>query len=77
MRVPDVRRLADLDFLERLATTFPPLGAPAGWSACFGRELNVTEDREAFGSVGLPVIEGKQIEPFRANVARQLPHPPS
>ena len=48
---------------------FRPL-APAGWNARFGRELNVTDDREHFGPPGrgLPVVEGKQIEPFRVDL---------
>src|SRR4030095_1735587 len=35
----------------------------------FGRELNATDDRAHFGRTGLPVLEGKQIDPFRARVA--------
>jgi hypothetical protein len=38
----------------------------------FGRELNVTEDRDSFGREGLPVIEGKHIQPFVADAAH--PH---
>ena len=41
---------------------------PAG-RARFGRELNATDDRGAFRAAGggLPVVEGKQIEPFRVD----------
>jgi hypothetical protein len=36
----------------------------------FGRELNATDDREAFRPVaqGLPVVDGRHIEPFRATL---------
>ena len=67
VRLPDVRRSEDLAFLDRLTSLFPSLGSAAGWSARFGRELNVTEDRESFGREGLAVIEGKHLEPFRVN----------
>jgi len=42
--------------------------ARRGWDARFGRELNATDDRGAFrpGRHGLPVVDGKHIEPFRA-----------
>lgn len=85
-RIPDVRRPSDLALLERLATSYPPLGSDRGWHARFGRELNATDDRRSFGSQGLPVIEGKHIEPFVVKVsasdtrilaseaARLLPH---
>ena len=43
---------------------------PDGWNVTFGRELNATDDRAHFhsGRGGLPVLEGKHIEPFRAHV---------
>jgi hypothetical protein len=63
-RIPDLRRAHDLDWLEWLAAAHPPLGDARGWGARFGRELNVTEDREHFGRRGLPVIEGKHLRPF-------------
>jgi hypothetical protein len=34
----------------------------------FGRELNATEDRGAFGADGLPVIDGKHVSPFRVDL---------
>jgi hypothetical protein len=69
--VPDVRRTVDLAILERAAALFPPLGSAEGWGARFGRELNVTEDRGSFSPPGggLPVIEGKQIQPFVVDMA--------
>ena len=38
-----------------------------GWAARFGRELNATDDRAHFArpARGLPVVEGKHLEPFR------------
>ena len=72
-RIPDVRRLCDLDLLDTLARRFPPFGNDAGWGAQFGRELNATEDRPHFepqgGSRGLPVLEGKHIQPFHVDVS--------
>jgi hypothetical protein len=58
-------------FFEKLAA-FPPLGAPTGWNARFGRELNATDDRDAFttGPDGLPVVEGKHLAPFVVDLAR-------
>ena len=48
--------------------THPALGATEGWQARFSRELNATDDRDAFRDSGrpgdLPVMEGKHIEPF-------------
>src|SRR5204863_6719696 len=83
MAIPELRTATDVAIVERAITLFPPLGSDAGWAAGFGRELNATDDRRHFGSTGLPVIDGKHIEPFRAHtesserfissaVARQL-----
>ncbi len=67
-RIPDVRSATHLDLLRRLVESCPRLGDSDGWSARFGRELNATEDRDHFGEVGLPVIEGKHLGPFVADV---------
>jgi hypothetical protein len=67
-RIPDLRRAHDLGLLERLAGGHPPLGDARGWGARFGRELNATEDREHFGRRGIPVIEGKHLQPFKVDV---------
>jgi hypothetical protein len=79
LAIPDVRAPVDLAILERAATLFAPLGSDEGWCARFGRELNVTEDREHFGPprTGLPIIEGKQIQPFAVDLgaARFSIHP--
>jgi hypothetical protein len=69
LAVPDIRGPVDLTILERAAVLFPPLGT-SGWSARFGRELNATDDRAALKQErrGLPVVEGKLIEPHRARL---------
>ncbi|HUL72154.1 MAG TPA: N-6 DNA methylase [Vicinamibacterales bacterium] len=85
-RIPDARSPRDLDILEHLSSMGPQLGHPGGWGVSFGRELNATEDRDAIGSQGLPVIEGKHLRPFSvdtsasssriapAEARRRLPH---
>ena len=67
LAVPDARTAVDLALLEKAAATAPPLGAAEGWGAEFGRELNAADDRRHFerGVAGLPVLEGKHLEPFR------------
>ena len=67
LAIPALRDATDLAIVERAAALFPPLGSDAGWSARFGRELNASDDRAAFrpGRLGLPVIDGKHLEPFR------------
>ena len=70
LAIPDIRAPIDLSIVERAVSLFSPLGSDAGWRARFGRELNATDDRAHFTSpgAGLPVVEGKQIEPFRVDV---------
>jgi hypothetical protein len=70
LAIPEIRRPLDLAISERAAVLFQPLGSPTGWNARFGRELNATDDRAEFGRPGaaLPVVEGKQIQPFRVNL---------
>jgi hypothetical protein len=67
LAVPHLRDAIDLRIVERAAALFPPLADAAGWSARFGRELNASDDRGAIRAVrsGLPVVEGKHLEPFR------------
>jgi hypothetical protein len=71
LAIPDARAPIDVAILDRAAALFPALGAPDGFGARFGRELNATDDRRHFrpAGSGLPVIEGKQIEPFRVALA--------
>jgi len=80
LALPDLRTPTDVAILERAAALFPPLGAETGWNIRFSRELNVTDDRGHFqppGS-GLPVVEGKQIDPFRVNIrSARFSLPPS
>lgn len=68
-RFPDIRGAGDLGLLERLTSRFPPVGSPKSYGASFGRELNITEDKRLFGARGLPVIEGKHIQPFVTDAA--------
>jgi hypothetical protein len=65
LRIPDARRSDELRLVDRWMRTYPPVGGASGWNARFGRELNATDDRRHFGPAGLPIIEGKHIEPFR------------
>src|SRR5262249_61514115 len=71
LAIPNLRTRLDLTILERAATLFAPLGGPSGWNIRFGRELNATDDRDCLRPPGhgLPVIEGWQVNPFRANIA--------
>ncbi len=70
LAIPELRTPADLAIAEKTAATTCPLAHPDGWGARFGRELNATDDRPHFGPPGrgLPVLEGKQIQPFRASI---------
>jgi hypothetical protein len=72
LTIPELRTEADLRIVERLVHHMPRLGDPAGWHVRFGRELNATDDRGHFRAEGggLPVLEGKHIEPFRAHPDR-------
>jgi hypothetical protein len=71
LAIPDFRTETDIAIAERAAALFPPAGDERGWSACFGRELNATDDRAHFGEAGtgLPIIEGKHLDPFRVDTA--------
>jgi hypothetical protein len=73
--IPELTGAADLRLLERISATVPPLGSTAGWDVHFGRELNASDDRDAFVALSgepsaRPIVEGKQIEPFRAALDR-------
>jgi hypothetical protein len=70
MTIPDLRTETDLHIVERLVHRFPSLADAGGWGAKFGRELNATDDRRHFhrGGPGVPVLEGKHIEPFMSHV---------
>lgn len=73
LSIPEVRSAADLRILEQISARVPTLDSPQGWNVAFGRELNATDDRGLFtpfdaDSDGRPVLEGKQIEPFRVSL---------
>ncbi len=74
LAIPEVRSSTDVGILGATVFRFPAVSSAQGWNVRFGRELNATDDREHF--VGrrtrrcLPVLEGKQIQPFIANVGQ-------
>lgn len=72
LAIPFVKNRRDLSIAERAAGLFPPLGSSRGWGARFGRELNATDDRGLFrtSTHGLPVVEGRQINPFSVRTDR-------
>lgn len=75
--IPELHTALDLAILERIVHRFPRLADHAGWNAEFGRELNATDDKSHFlheSSVprGMPVLEGKHIEPFIAHPEQSL-----
>jgi hypothetical protein len=67
LAIPHLRTPLDLHIAERAVTLFPPLGSVEGWAGRFGRELNVSDDRDLFRPPGRgwPIVEGKHLEPFR------------
>jgi hypothetical protein len=69
--IPDLRSTLDVRIAEKAAASAFPLRSSEGWGARFGRELNATDDRDAFKRPGngLPVVEGKQLAPFVVDVA--------
>jgi hypothetical protein len=73
LAIPDVRSTEELRLLDRLWRLGVPLSSPNGWNARFGRELNATDDRHLFNApAGLPVLEGKHVEPFRVHAAHAM-----
>ena len=73
--IPELAGEVDLRLVERIAASTPRLESEDGWGLHFGRELNATDDRDAFepftGDAAVrPVVEGKQLEPFRVDVDR-------
>jgi hypothetical protein len=75
LAIPEVRSSIDLAILSRCSVSVPPLSSSEGWGVSFGRELNATDDRAHFvpadADVGhLPVVEGKQIQPFVVDITR-------
>jgi len=72
MTIPDLRTTTDLQIVERIVHRFFPLADIRGWAVKFGRELNASDDRRYFQTDGrgLPVLEGKHIEPFIVHTER-------
>jgi hypothetical protein len=73
--IPELATLRDLAIVERISAHVPRLGDREAWGAQFSRELNASDDRHAFvrytGASGArPIVEGKQIDPFRVSVDR-------
>jgi hypothetical protein len=73
LAIPEMRSVADLRILEQISARIPTLESTSGWHIAFGRELNATDDRNLFvpfdgDGGGRPVLEGKQIEPFRVGI---------
>ena len=68
LAVPDLESERDRAILSRVLALAPPLGSVSGWGAHFGRELNATDDAKHFGSSGIPVLEGKLVDPYRVRV---------
>ena len=71
--IPEIVTPHDLAILEHVSARCPWLSATDGWHVQFGRELNASDDRHSFvpwtGSRDArPVLEGKQIEPFRVSL---------
>jgi hypothetical protein len=73
-RIPDLRQDDDLAWISEVMQAHPAIGSPDGWQARFSRELNATDDRDAFcptrGRGCLPVADGKHISPFLVQVDR-------
>ena len=69
LAVPELRGEHDRRIVAAILSSVPALGSADGWNCRFGRELNATDDRRHFGRHGLPVLEGKCLEPFRVRVA--------
>jgi hypothetical protein len=79
LSIPEIPDATALSVLSGIASRVPALGDPAGWDMRFGRELNATDDRPHFVSLAtagrraeklLPIVEGKLLAPFRADLDR-------
>lgn len=73
LAIPDVRTRNDAAVAARLAFSHPAAGDEDAWGLRFGRELNATDDRAHFINEqpgALPIVEGKQIQPFCYDLAR-------
>ena len=71
LAVPDLPSTLDATLFARLTLAHLPASDERGWQLRFGRELNATDDRPNFTAAkqgGLRVVEGKQIQPFVADL---------
>jgi hypothetical protein len=66
--VPELEHERDRAILARVLAFAPALGSEDGWGVRFGRELNATDDARHFGRSGLPIVEGKLVDPYRVHV---------
>jgi hypothetical protein len=78
LAIPDFRDPIDVAIVAKVVSSVPALGDAGGWQVRFGRELNATDDRHHFTTSGggLPVVEGKHLQPFGVNAgaaARRIP----
>ncbi len=75
--VPEIRTRTDLAVVTAVTFAAPALAHPDGWQVTFGRELNATDDKPHFAEHGIPVIDGKHIQPFSADPSRARYHIPA
>jgi hypothetical protein len=70
LTIPWLEHPTDLSISERAAALYPTLGSEGGWHGRFGRELNATDDKDAFQPArqGLPIVAGKHLRPFQVDV---------
>lgn len=76
LAIPDMPDADTLAIVTAIRDRVATLGDPSAWQARFGRELNATDDRPHFdegrttGPSWLPIVEGKHLAPFQADVLR-------
>jgi Eco57I restriction-modification methylase len=84
MAIPDLPDRRDLRLVEGLSAAHPALAESRGWNATFGRELNATDDKDCWEVAesscrggnsaalrhGLPVVEGKHLDPYLVHLDR-------
>ncbi|NUR56933.1 MAG: N-6 DNA methylase [Acidobacteria bacterium] len=70
LAVPELAGPRDREIVARVLDSAPALADEEWGGIHFGRELNATDDRDHFGSNGMPVLEGKLIAPFHVHMDR-------
>jgi hypothetical protein len=76
LAIPEIPDAVALSLISGIASRIPALADPAGWHVRFGRELNATDDRPHFVPLErsrrrlLPIVEGKLLAPFHADLDR-------